>query len=727
MKKFLLWLSIPALMMLDSCMREDIVTNDGEEVTASVTINLPGNEMQSRAVTDAPTHPERGNMRLFLFVYENEEIINTIPVNGVDLTTSYEAKIRLVTGKDYKIAAWADYGSSYYTVENGVVTLPDTEIKGNDTYNDAYYVCEDVNLKANETVTLTLKRPFGLVQVTTTDWNEAAVVADRPENYSTTINVPTKLTLLNGVVDENADVNFSGVITSNKLSFDYIFASETESALNNFTMDYGICTYDFANIPVRRNYITNITGNVLTKEGALQITVDPTWDGQYDRIIEVSTVEGLKNALKNAQENDVIMLAEGTYDLAAPTKEEGDLSAPYGYYMHITKNGLTLIANGDVKIYTTDEAAANIGGVGCLQNLVTVDADDVTFQGITFEANYNNYYQGPNKIVLVQGKNFMMEDCEFITNTLHADVLDCGAAVYFAGNADNGVVKNSTINYGTISFDGLMTGNFEITGNTFVEGNDNFAFTTPNWTSNDVTTSKLYVNIEGNTFEGFEVYAEGVNPVVRAYYGILNLKDNKFPTDGIYWYAAKFGSIFVNYNSVVSQNWSKDRTEPYSFAISNDVIEFETMTAPANDWYAWHGRKAAVDMNAKSSWEVTSTLTLTGEDRSVNKSMWVNIGIDWPIVLFKQDKDKTRSWKYWDSTGEGAWVDVPAEKNIPTAAGEYKIKIVFNNGVITEYINDVQIASYEVSEKTTAVKEIIFNSYSIGESYKTTWTYPVVK
>ena len=738
MKKYLSLWSVSALLALNSCVQEDLVKTGGEEVAAQISLSLPGNAVQTRVDAD---NPALTDMRLFIYVYNsNNELVTTIKEEGEDLSNGYNGTVRLVTGQDYKIAAWADFGGTYYSIDDfGTVKLTDMDLstarvsrQGNDLKNDAYFVCEDVNLTASATVNLTLKRPFGLVQVTTKDWGENAVKPLRPTVYQTTMKVPTSLNLLTGVASEVQNVDFTGVITDGngteqKLSFDYILAGETNSRLADFNMHYyqganKICDYAFTNIPVQRNYITNITGNVLTKEGSLNVTIDQNWDGTQEvgEAVTVTNVAGLREALRDAKDGDMILLAEGKYDLGGP--EDADAPGPNGYYMIINK-GISLIGQGNVEITTSHDANS---GVGSLQNLVTVNAAKVTIENINFVANYNTVYTGPNKIIEVRATDFTARNCTFTPNSKAPQ--NGGCAVYFSQQADNGLVEGCEINNAAISFDGLMKGNFEVKGNTFDKGNTNFAFTTPNWTSNDVTASTLYVNIEGNTFKNFEAYEEGtVNPVVRAYYGILNLKNNTFPTDGVYWKAYQFGSIFVDYNSIVDQYWHRDRTEPKSFAISNNVIEFETETEPGNNWYAWHGRKASVDMTAKSSWEVTSTLTLTGENRPVNKSIWLNIDIDWPIVLFKQDETGKRFWRYWNSEDEGEWMDVPADKNVPTDAGNYEIKIAFNNGVITEYINNIEIASYEVSEKTTAVKEVIFNSYSFGESYKTTWTYPVVK
>lgn len=416
MRKFLLWLSIPVLMTLDSCMREDIAMNDGEEVTASVTINLPGNDMQSRVVANAPADPGRSNMRLYLFVYENGEIINTIPYNEVNLSTPYEAKIRLITGKDYKIAAWADYGSTYYTVKDGIVTLADKEVTGNDTYNDAYYVCEDVNLKANGTVTLTLKRPFGLIQVTTTDWAEPAVQEGTPTSYSTTINVPTKLTLLGGTVGDNADVTFKGGIldedvANKKLSFDYIFANEEGAVLNDFTMDYDICTYDFENIPIRRNYITNITGNVLTKEGALQITVDQNWAGE---LLQVATAADFMEAFTNAENGDVIELSE-------------DITLSQGLTMSLEADESVVIdLNGKTLSFTDPKA-----------NDITVNSGTLFVRGGKINAGQKSK-STEGGFVAAETGTVVLEEVDYTTN----------GCVLFVADEGKGVIRNSTVKAG---------------------------------------------------------------------------------------------------------------------------------------------------------------------------------------------------------------------------------------------------------------------------------------
>ena len=492
--------------------------------------------------------------------------------------------------------------------------------------------------------------------------------------------------------------------------------------------------------------VTTITRDASNEDDTTTVTIfdDATQPTINDEKIKVQEGETglimigeksfatIADALAAAQTNDVIELAEGEFPLDCTVKAS---NGQY-FYLPIEVEGLTIKGKGNAANTIVYGNQYTDNGAWGTQNTITVFAENVTLENLTLMPK-----QESNKLVEVTANGFKMINCIATANTKveGADPNDA-ASIYF-NSVSNGVVRGCTINKGNICFDGVMEGTFTIENNTFNGHNqwgDSFYsnFSCSYWgQGKDLSKSTMTVNIINNTFNDVKPLGEDNNvPVVRASYGVFNLEGNKFPDDGIYWQSApgsgidnSFGSIFVNYNSVVDQYWHRDRTEPKSFAISNDKIEFETKTEPNNDWNSWQGRKAAVNMSAKTAWEVTSTLTLTGEDRAVSKSIWLNIGIDWPIVLFKQDENGVRSWKYWDSTGTGEWIDVPADKNIPTEAGDYQIKIAFDNGTITHSINGVEIASYELDEASIAVKEIIFNSYSFGESYKTTWSYPVVK
>ena len=455
--------------------------------------------------------------------------------------------------------------------------------------------------------------------------------------------------------------------------------------------------------------------------------------------------ETIREAVIYAEDGHTIAIEEGNYDLGAPAQV--DNAGSNDYYLRVDKS-LSFVGNGEVTITTSHEAESNIGGTGSLQNLITVDAANVSFKNITFKANYNGYYSGPNKIIEVRNTGFSISDCKFIPNENAPE--DCGSAVYFSQNADNGVVKNCEINYATVSFDGLMEGNFTVKGNTFVEGNDNVAFTTPNWTQKDMAKSELYVIVEGNTFEGFEEYGEGVNPAIKVSYGILDLKDNQFPTGGIYWKAmpgsgiegfiTNFGSVFVDYNSPVSQTWTNDPDflnapdydQPKSFAISNDIIELETTDKETSaEKMVGHGATVP-GMSIANKWEVVSKLTITDDvNQEQSKCIFIAVEeeddggvVEYAGIQFVRNETGDGEWQYW-IPGED-WRPFENVNNIEPR--EYEVKITFNGGVITYTIDGAyNVTNIQLNTSSTTRIGVIYLISKVCEnSYKTTWSYPIV-
>jgi hypothetical protein len=181
-------------------------------------------------------------------------------------------------------------------------------------------------------------------------------------------------------------------------------------------------------------------------------------------------------------------------------------------------------------------------------------------------------------------------------------------------------------------------------------------------------------------------------------------------------------------------DWVTDRTEPGEWSVSEDGwITLATKEEPNNNWYAWQGRKAAIDMPVTSDWKVETEIRLTEELLSrdgVRTSVWLNVvdpagkNIDWAILQFRLDSATgTKGWQWWDSKGQGSWIDIP---NLPAEAGTYKLAIHFSNGMVTQYINGVKVNQYTVDDDLSSVREVIFNSYSFGNAYTVKWKVPTV-
>ena len=179
--------------------------------------------------------------------------------------------------------------------------------------------------------------------------------------------------------------------------------------------------------------------------------------------------------------------------------------------------------------------------------------------------------------------------------------------------------------------------------------------------------------------------------------------------------------------------WVKDRTDPAEWTVEDGEITLTTKTEPANNWYAWQGRKSAVTMPAAEEWSVSTSLDLS-EDvlarSGVRTSVWLNVqnaegqSIDWAIIQYYCDENGTKSWQYWVSEGAGEWKDI---EGVVPSAGTHDLKIAFADGGIAMYIDGEESVNYDYTDVTSCkVAEVIVQSFSYGESYTVTWGVPEI-
>lgn len=284
-----------AIFAFSSCSNnaEEVIEIESTEQTVSITVGL-STDVQTKAAFSETTTLE--DLRLMLMISYNGVIVDTAEAEGWD-GTSKSFDLTLVTGQTYSVAAWADFGGEYYSL-TGVGAAPvasmvdPSAVVGGDMKCDAFFAISDVMFDSTSTsLSLTLKRPFGLIWIETEDLEVESLknAGLTPDNFVGTFSVPSTLDLLTGAVGSDVAVITAGDCNGAELSYDYIFANDEASVIDfSYTYSSGetvVSTYDFVNIPVRRNYITKITGNILTKEGEVDVIVDQDWDGSFDEEI----------------------------------------------------------------------------------------------------------------------------------------------------------------------------------------------------------------------------------------------------------------------------------------------------------------------------------------------------------------------------------------------------------------------------------------------------------
>ncbi len=327
-----------AALLLSACQRNELGGGSlsGEEVTVGISAVMP---LDGGAVVKSNAEPGDASEinRCIMGVYLNDagmespaKIGDTVVVKVDPVTHKAEFEdLQLVAGHTYQLVFWADCASGssdegltdqYYSTES----FPEVSFKtgvtyaGNDDSRDAFFATQSIKVDGPKDYSVKLYRPFGQLNIIATDYE---IVED---NFSTLLptavkiefaNIPSGINLftgdLTGAVQRTltsgpvpiANVTPAATDGSRQLSFDYIFAPQGDDqqlVLEDFTMSFlddagteKVSHYPFQNIPVKRNYQTNVSGALLTDRTGIDIEVVPNFDGQHNEDVPDAKVVAL--------------------------------------------------------------------------------------------------------------------------------------------------------------------------------------------------------------------------------------------------------------------------------------------------------------------------------------------------------------------------------------------------------------------------------------------------
>lgn len=307
--------------------------NPGEEV---VRIQLEAPEAMQLTRSVAGTNSAKGGLtnvdwtkydvRYQLAVYSEDGTQQLIAPQSKVYDTYGPAtfEFRLTPNTTYKFVAWADFvtqGSEedlhYNTADLthiSIITDNDQDKTINDESRDAFFVTKNIAVGQTLNESLTLKRPFAKIRVVTTDWDESNGAVAKPDNFKITYHDCKRFSGLNAVSGEaigEADADASTVYvaeiatdasgekfyeggydatsTNRTLIVDYLLATSDQQAIH-FKLDMlagttPIISRDFTtNIPIQRNYLTTLIGNLLSVGGSITIDIDENFDGTENTV-----------------------------------------------------------------------------------------------------------------------------------------------------------------------------------------------------------------------------------------------------------------------------------------------------------------------------------------------------------------------------------------------------------------------------------------------------------
>ena len=317
---------------LTSCMTEQTLKYDSAN-SVNVTIGVEAPELNGTRSGETDLNSGLGaidnfsddewaqyDLRYIFEVYDvtpgYENLNKPIKERMVKTYDKYESTsfdLRLIPNRKYKFVVWADFveqGSdkdlNYNTADlKNITRLGDASPM--EEAQDAYFIQKSIMVEGKLNETFVLTRPFGKIRVIATDINELNLDSTPSRVAIKFYNHPTftSLNALTGQAEtEVQEVIYNYTIekgkpyaagydalSSNQTLFaDYIFSQTGNDGAQevNFTMsvfdqnDRVIREHDFSTqIPLERNYLTTIIGNLLTTETEFEIFINDDFEGEY--------------------------------------------------------------------------------------------------------------------------------------------------------------------------------------------------------------------------------------------------------------------------------------------------------------------------------------------------------------------------------------------------------------------------------------------------------------
>jgi small nuclear ribonucleoprotein (snRNP)-like protein len=324
-KLFLSMFAAAGMLLATSCSNDELdVVQSGNEAQVTFSLAAEGG-IETRAISDG----ESADLLYYAIFDANGKLITTINGSTAGLLKKEDAfpneskkdevTVTLAKGQEYTAVFWAqDASCNAYTVTaetDGLKVAVDYEGNNNDETRDAFFKAETFNVTGNAKIDVELKRPFAQINVGVTEADWTAAVASGvtiTESKVVIKNAATSINLLDGTVSGDqvveydfaaiptdpatleVDVNRDGTIDENEkykyLSMSYILTSAERTTLESdglqFTFKSGgndiVFDEGLHQVPVQRNWRTNILGKLLTGDIQFNIVIDEIFYDDYN-------------------------------------------------------------------------------------------------------------------------------------------------------------------------------------------------------------------------------------------------------------------------------------------------------------------------------------------------------------------------------------------------------------------------------------------------------------
>lgn len=459
MKRYLLstFTIAAAALLVTSCNDEmDNGLKTGDDGTVTFTAQLPS-EMGTRAFADGLTAKH-----LQYAVYEAGQS-TPLPVFGDETTVVGEAEmvnlkksvtLKLTSGKSYDVIFWADATTdSPYTFNpaSQEVSVDYSKVNNNSDNCDAFFKKETITVSGNQSVDVKLTRPFAQVNIGTDDFDAAKASGLEVTQTEVVAKAFATLNLATGKVSDEADRTFTmkAIPTASDgefpvaggykyLSMDYLLVGADKATVDVAFNYGGPQSRTFTNVPVQRNYRTNIYGSLLTNTTDFNVVIEPafaTTNYNLGSLYTASQIGGAVTLSDNVDFDRTIAVQPGktmSVNLNGKTvKNTTDLwenpSVPNSWSLFSvrgTDSKLTLSGDGDVIAKANDCYAVDVQ-----------DGGHLVIEGGHFNGNVHAVYVLEG-VAEIKGGTFEVQQKYPDAEKADEFVLNC-----YDANRENGTAK----------------------------------------------------------------------------------------------------------------------------------------------------------------------------------------------------------------------------------------------------------------------------------------------
>ena len=657
------FLALVALVLgLASCQKDtegfDVAVNG--EVSTKVTVNLADDSGTRAGSNESGLRNGvlEGNntLRYILQVFDEDGEQSKAKMFAYtdDQTVAFD--VRLVPGRNYKFVVWADVvtGENAGDWHYDTTDLTNITLKGAwnamDETRDAFTCVKTVeDFNATTPINITLTRPFAKLRVVTTDMNELMGVNPQYAEVEYTTAYRPSFNAFAGSANAKGSeskthtyriASYNETGASKTLFTDYLFAIDDQepvqfilSVYEDKQMNSLVRTTHFnTDIPVKRNYLTTITGNVLTDGNEINVEIEDefdtpaievlVWDGESVERPELDETTNTYAIEKPSQLAWLAAAVNGTLESGASTtstrasndidtfdgktfKLEADIDLGGNEWTPISMS--TDLAGGKTFRGTFDGQGHTISGLyvnqkdvaGLFGYIYAATIKNVTIESANIKSNH--YAGGVVGWVLNTRGNiqvpFIMENCHVKNSTIAStpELVDgewdngdkVGGLVGYAcfGSTDypanegakisNCSVKNSTVKAyrdfgGLIGYASYVAIENCVVSNVTLKQDLTHDYKAPN----TPTTFGMIIGRSegGNTIDGqpynYTYIAEGVYKTADDIYHINNAA-------GLKWFAAEINAI---------EPYEASEYDNATFKLDCDIDLNNEEWTPIGDW-----------------------------------------------------------------------------------------------------------------------------------------------